>query len=88
MLRGLCLTMVLLVLPLESSFADAKTDSDENAALNYWQAFATLPKFTDAEKKKTCRGHDHAARRSREEDCGRRAVLVADDALRGSAPAL
>jgi len=52
MLRALCLAMVVLVLPLESSFADAKADSDENAALNYWQAFATLPKFTDAEKKK------------------------------------
>ena len=27
-------------------------DSDGNAALKYWQAFATLPKFTDAENKK------------------------------------
>ncbi len=52
MLRALCLAMAVLVLPLESSFADARTDSDENAALKYWQAFATLPKFADAEKRK------------------------------------
>jgi hypothetical protein len=52
MLRALCLAMAVLVLPLESSFADARTDSDENAALKYWQAFATLPKFADAENKK------------------------------------
>jgi hypothetical protein len=52
MLRALCLAMAVLALPLESSFADARTDSDENAALRYWQAFATLPKFADAETKK------------------------------------
>ncbi len=52
MLRALCLSMAVLALPLESSFADARTDSDPNAALRYWQAFATLPKFDDAEKNK------------------------------------
>jgi hypothetical protein len=52
MLRALCLAMAALVFPVESSFAEARTDSDENAALRYWQAFATLPKFADAEKKK------------------------------------
>ena len=88
MLRALCLAMAVLVFPLESSFADAKTDSDENAALKYWQAFATLPKFADAEKQETRGGLDHTPRRSRAEDSDRRAVLVADDALRGSAAAL
>ena len=52
MLRALYLVMAVLVLPLESSFANARTDSDENAALKYWQAFATLPQFADAENKK------------------------------------
>jgi hypothetical protein len=52
MLRALCLIVTILVLPLESSFADARTESEENAALKYWQAFATLPRFTDAENKK------------------------------------
>ncbi len=85
MLRTLCLAMAVLVLPLESSFADARTDSDENAALKYWQAFATLPKFADAENKKLAEvlttPLDDLARKIRD----RRAVLVADDALRGSA---
>jgi hypothetical protein len=52
MLRALCLAMTILVLPSQSSFADARTESDENAALKYWQAFATLPRLTDAENKK------------------------------------
>ena len=37
---------------LNSGFADARLDSDGNAALKYWQAFATLPTFNDAENKK------------------------------------
>ncbi len=52
MLRALFLAIALLMLPLESSFAEARTDSDDNAALKYWQGFATLPKFSDAENKK------------------------------------
>jgi hypothetical protein len=52
MLRALCLAMTILVLPLESASADAAPDPGENAALKYWQAFATLPKFTDAEGQK------------------------------------
>ena len=88
MLRALCLAMAVLVLPPESSFADARTDSDENAALKYWQAFATLPRFADAEKKKLAEVLTTPLDDLAQEDSGRRAVLVADDALRGSAAAL
>jgi len=52
MLRAFSLAMTFLVLPLGSAFADAGPDPGGNAALKYWQAFATLPKFTDAENKK------------------------------------
>jgi len=52
MLRALSLVMTIFVLPLGSALADAGADSGGNAALKYWQAFATLPKFTDAENKK------------------------------------
>ena len=51
MLRALCLAMSILVLPLEFAFADAGSDPGGNAALKYWQAFATLPKFSEAENK-------------------------------------
>jgi len=48
MLRALCLAMTILVLP---SAAEAASDLGANAALKYWQAFATLPKLTDADQK-------------------------------------
>ncbi len=44
MLRTLCLAMIILGLPL--GYASA------NAALKYWQAFTTLPRFTAAEQEK------------------------------------
>src|SRR5689334_10370150 len=52
MLRALCLAMTVLVLPLEAAAADAVPNLGANAALKYWQGFANLPKFTDAEQKK------------------------------------
>jgi hypothetical protein len=52
MLRALCLATMVLLLPLNRSFANAKLGPDGNAALKYWQAFATLPTFNDAENKK------------------------------------
>jgi hypothetical protein len=50
--RALCLSLALLALPLASAPADAPPDLGANAALKYWQAFATLPKLTDAEQTK------------------------------------
>jgi hypothetical protein len=52
MLRALCLATVIFALPLRPAFADAGTDAGGNAALKYWQAFAQLPKLTDAEASK------------------------------------
>jgi hypothetical protein len=52
MLRASCLAMTLLVLPLEFASAGAPPDLGKNAALKYWQGFASLPRFTDAEQKK------------------------------------
>ncbi len=52
MLRALCLAMILLVLPRGYASADAPPDRGANAALKYWQAFATMPKLTDAEQTK------------------------------------
>ncbi|HEV3259691.1 MAG TPA: hypothetical protein VG013_22680 [Gemmataceae bacterium] len=52
MLRALYLAMTILVLPLGRASADARPDLGANAALKYWQALATLPKFTNAEQKK------------------------------------
>jgi hypothetical protein len=52
MLRALCLAMAILLLPLASASADAPPDPGANAALQYWQAFATLPVLTDAEQQK------------------------------------
>jgi hypothetical protein len=51
MLRALGLAMAILVLPWKSAAA-ASPDLGANAALMYWQAFAQLPKFTDAEQTK------------------------------------
>src|SRR5262249_35644276 len=50
--RALCLALTLLVLPLGYASADAPPDLGANAALKYWQAFATLPKLTEAEQTK------------------------------------
>jgi hypothetical protein len=44
--------MAFLVLPGGQTRADATADLGANAALKYWQAFATLPKFADAEQHK------------------------------------
>jgi hypothetical protein len=52
MLRALCLAMTVLVLPLEFACADAPPDLGANAALKYWQGFASLPTLTDAEQQK------------------------------------
>ena len=57
MLRALCLATTILVLPLGHASADAPADLGANAALRYWQAFATLPKFTDAEQSKLMTEH-------------------------------
>ncbi len=57
MLRALCLATAILGLPLGHASADARADLGENAALKYWQAFATLPKFTDAEQSKLMAEH-------------------------------
>jgi hypothetical protein len=50
MLRALCLAMTLFVLPLQSARSDAGPNLGANAALKYWQAFAALPRFTQAEQ--------------------------------------
>jgi hypothetical protein len=50
--RALCLAVGLLVLPLGYASADGPPDRGANAALQYWQAFATLPRLTDAEQRK------------------------------------
>ena len=52
MLRALCLATTILVLTVGDTHADAPPNPGANAALKYWQAFATLPKFTDAEGQK------------------------------------
>lgn len=49
MLRALCLSLTLLALPVS---ADAGPKEGANAALTYWRAFATLPKFSEAETQK------------------------------------
>ena len=57
MLRALCLATSILVLSSGHASADAPTDLGANAALKYWQAFAALPKFTDAEQTKLVSEH-------------------------------
>jgi hypothetical protein len=52
MLRALCLLTSVLVLPAGAAAADAPAGPGSNAALKYWQAFATLPRFTDSEQKR------------------------------------
>jgi hypothetical protein len=52
MLRALCLAFTGLVLPLGYASGDPVADPNTNAALSYWQAFATLPHLTDVEQNK------------------------------------
>ena len=52
MLRALCLTMTVLLFSSSQASADTPPKTGDNAALKYWQAFATLPRFTEAEPKK------------------------------------
>jgi hypothetical protein len=44
--------MTILLLPLGFAAAGAPTDKGANAALKYWQAFATMPRFTAVEHAK------------------------------------
>jgi hypothetical protein len=50
--RALALVMTILVLPLGRAAADAPPDAGANAALKYWQAFATLPTLSPSEQNK------------------------------------
>jgi hypothetical protein len=52
MFRALCLTIAVLVPQPVYASTKAPPDVRRNAALKYWQAFATLPKFTHAEESK------------------------------------
>jgi hypothetical protein len=52
MLRALFLAVTILGLPLGYASADAPPAPIGNAALKYWQAFATLPQLTEAEGQK------------------------------------
>ena len=55
---ALCVSSTaILVLPSGHASADAPSDLGANAALKYWQAFATLPKFTDAEQSRLMAEH-------------------------------
>src|SRR5258708_2287839 len=49
MLRAPCLAMAFLLFALGTASTDSALDLGANAALKYWQGFATLPQFTDAE---------------------------------------
>jgi hypothetical protein len=51
MVRALCLAIILCVPPACFS-ADSPSDLGKNAALMYWQAYATMPKLSDAEQNK------------------------------------
>lgn len=57
MLRALCLATTIFLSALGHSSADAPSGLGANAALKYWQAFASLPKFTDAEQTKLMAEH-------------------------------
>jgi hypothetical protein len=52
MLRALCLSTAIYALASGHASANAPSELDANAALKYWQAFAAIPKFTDAEQTK------------------------------------
>jgi hypothetical protein len=57
MVRALGLAIAILVFPLEGASADTGRDQGANAALKYWQAFASLPHFTEAEQQKLSLQH-------------------------------
>ena len=57
MLRALCVIIGILMLPLGPAFANAGHDPEANAALKYWQAFATLPTLTAVEQQKLSLQH-------------------------------
>ena len=83
MLRALSVAMIIFVLPLGPARADAPPERDANAALTYWQAFAQLPKFTDAQQNELREKYltmplDASAR----EIVARAALRVANDAPR------
>jgi hypothetical protein len=50
MLRVAFLAITLVAQPWQFAWADTGPGGGENAALKYWQAFATMPKLTDAEQ--------------------------------------
>ncbi|HZU36622.1 MAG TPA: hypothetical protein VFA18_11965 [Gemmataceae bacterium] len=50
MLRALCLLLAFSVFPMPTVSADTAPDLGANAALKYWQAFATMPTMTEAEQ--------------------------------------
>ena len=52
MLRALFLASTILMLPVGYASADTGPELGANAALKYWQAIATMPKFTDEEQTK------------------------------------
>ena len=52
MLRAFALALTIFVLPSGYASADTPVNLGANAALKYWQAFAQLPKLTDAEEHK------------------------------------
>jgi hypothetical protein len=52
MLRAVSLAMTILVLARPGTPAFADNDLGANAALKYWQGFATLPTFSDADAQK------------------------------------
>ncbi len=52
MLRAISLAMAILVLARPGTPASAQNDLGANAALKYWQGFATLPTFSDADAQK------------------------------------
>jgi hypothetical protein len=57
MLRALRLATFIVILPFGHASADVSTDLGANAALKYWQAFATMPRFTDAEQSRLMAEH-------------------------------
>jgi len=50
--RALFLAMLLLGLPVRDAWAQANLNAEANGALQYWQAFATMPKLSDGEGQK------------------------------------
>ncbi|HEV3144647.1 MAG TPA: hypothetical protein VGZ47_12230 [Gemmataceae bacterium] len=52
MLRAALVILAIFCLPLASLHAETPGGLEANAALKYWQAFATMPKLSDAEQNK------------------------------------